>query len=497
MKSFSTRVSLIFCSSFVALSFAQLAAVLAFFYVALLQSEKRELDELAHRIEAELQGPGGHHGPGDNIDGVVSAINEKIAFLFDEDDLNLGYAIFGKDGNKRYDYFSPHAQNPFTSVRAGSGQLYFRRWSGHNACTFYRRLSGRRYDLLVSSAHHFELIDTMLAGLAVVLPVGILIAIFLGRALSRRVVDPMNKIAATARRVEHGDLGARIENLPTGDEVEYVVNVLNATLEKLQTSFERIQQFSADVAHEFKTPLTAMRGDMEVSLRKPRSAEEYQATLARCIEEIADLNRFIESLLVLATPDEGRARQRFRTVDLGELLGEVQEHLEAFAETQNVRLETTGDGAATVLGDRALLHQLLYNLVHNAIKFSSPGDIVKVSSTCRQGDVQIEVVDSGCGIPEEHVDKIFDRLYQADSSRNVGHGLGLAIVKWIAELHRGAISVQSLPGEGSSFTVRLPTQSSGKLLAVGASGFPGRVSFMSPWSPPSFGRRCVAGSGCR
>jgi len=220
-----------------------------------------------------------------------------------------------------------------------------------------------------------------------------------------------------------------------------------------------VRQFSADASHELRTPLTIMRGEIELALRNPKNLEEYRAVLESALEEIMRMTAIIDNLLVLAKADQGRYHADFSEVDLGALVRELYEDSEVLAERKDIRVALRETADIRIVGDRLRLRQLILNLIDNAIKYTPQGGTVTLALGREDGSARIEVSDTGIGIPADEQGKIFDRFYRVDKARSRelgGSGLGLSIAKWIAELHRGTITVRSSPHEGSTFTVLLP-----------------------------------------
>jgi len=310
--------------------------------------------------------------------------------------------------------------------------------------------------VLVSDALHFELAERLAESIAVAFLVVIVLSIPAGYLTSRRILRPFLAIDGAATRIRRGDLKARIEPVARSPEVTRLIGALNATFAELESSFSRVQQFSADAAHELNTPLTALRGNLEVCLAKERTVEEYQAVLAESVEEVSRLSSMVRDLLLLASPGGADRRARFAPVDIAPLVQGILERLGFIAQESGIRLVPRVTGDARVLGDAVLLQRTLYNLVHNAIRYSPRGTQVEVTASRRDDTVVIEVKDQGIGIPADQREHVFERFYRLDPGRTGGAGLGLSLVKWIVELHNGRIEVESEPGNGSLFRVCLP-----------------------------------------
>jgi heavy metal sensor kinase len=323
---------------------------------------------------------------------------------------------------------------------------------------FLYRYEGDGYLIFVSKERHFELVERLAhAALGAVL-LAIALAVPAGYFLTRRLLAPVEAIGQTVERIKSGDLSARVPGGAGRDEISRLIERLNETFDRLDASFRQVSQFSADAAHELKTPLTALRGSLEVCLARDRAPDEYQIVLAESIEEVAALSRIVDDLLLLARPDYADPQRIFVPVDLAHVARDTTERLDVLAQERGVRIQLRAPGPCWVAGIESLLQRLCCNLLHNAVKFSPHGATVTVAVAIAGTDVTLAVTDQGNGIPPDEQPRVFDRFYQVDRSRSSGGtGLGLALAKWIAERHRGAIRVDSAPGKGSTFRVTLPS----------------------------------------
>jgi two-component system heavy metal sensor histidine kinase CusS len=242
-------------------------------------------------------------------------------------------------------------------------------------------------------------------------------------------------------------------------EMAELAAALQQMMTRLQDGFERLSQFSADLAHDFRTPIGNLLGQTQVALSSERSTEEYQALLASNVEEYERLARMIENMLFLARAENARVAMLPLSLDVARELSGIADYFEGLAETCGVAVAVAADGATTVHADPLLLRRAVSNLVANAIRYTPKGEAVAISAS-RAGDgTRVAVSNPGPGIAPEHVAKLFDRFFRADPARaNSGEssGIGLAIVKSIMDLHHGRVDVRSEPGGMTTFTLFFP-----------------------------------------
>ena len=279
-----------------------------------------------------------------------------------------------------------------------------------------------------------------------------------GAWLAARALSPVGEIARTAQRIVRAeDLGQRVPAGPTDDELSQLSATINEMLERLQELFSSQRRFVADVSHELRTPLTAMRGNLELlrrgAARDPAALDESLAAMER---EANRLVRLVGDLLLLAQAEAG-LDIRHEPVALDDLVLEVVRELHPLAD--GVALAPEIAEQVEALGDRDRLKQALLNVVVNALQHTPAGGCVRVALDRVDGHAELRVSDTGEGIVDEDLPRVFDRFYRADKARSRstgGAGLGLAIVKWIAEAHGGSVKATSAPGHGSTFVLELP-----------------------------------------
>ena len=309
-----------------------------------------------------------------------------------------------------------------------------------------------------------EELRTLLFVLLVGLALGVGLAGAAGSFLAWRALLPVAAMADRARRITADHLAERLPVQNDKDELGRLATVFNQTLERLESSFDRLRRFTADASHELRTPLTAIRAVGEVALRESRSSDECRAVIASMLEEADRLTRLVDDLLSLSRADAGEARLVRQDVDLAELAREVANHLAVLAEEKRMTLDVSTPHAVIISADRAVLRRAVVNLLDNAIQYSPTGSAVHIEVRSRGESAVLEVTDQGPGIPAEHHARIFDRFYRVDRARarqSGGTGLGLAIARWAVAAHGGSIDLASTPGQGCTFRILLPRATAG------------------------------------
>jgi heavy metal sensor kinase len=298
------------------------------------------------------------------------------------------------------------------------------------------------------------------AGAAVLaLPIVLAIAGLVGYGLAQGALRPVETMARQADAMTGDDLNLRLPVSDTDDELAHLAKVFNRLLTRIEDSFHQLQRFTSDASHELRTPLAAIRSVGEVSLSRDATREEYRDVIGSMLEEVNRLTVLVENLLEISRADAGRVLFSPTVLSVGELVREATNLLEVLVDEKDQRLVVNDQSDTPVEGDRDFLRQALVNVVHNAVKYSPRAGLIQVDIRPSDGWTAVEVRDSGPGIPEEHLVRVFDRFYRVDDSRSReagGVGLGLAIAKWAVEAHGGRIVVSSPPGGGATFRIELP-----------------------------------------
>lgn len=306
-----------------------------------------------------------------------------------------------------------------------------------------------------------DTLSALLLVLSIAYPVTLVVASSGGVLLAGRALSPIDRLTRLARRISAEDLSQRLDLPLPDDELGRLARTFDEMIARLEDAFRRQRQFTADASHELRTPLTAIKGQVEVALNRPRGAEAYRDVLETVNTEVDRLIRLVGSLLTLARADAGQIPIAPEAVTVPDLVAGAVEQVGPAARQKAIELSLAGGPAVGLRADEDLLLQLLLNLLDNAIKSTSAGGRVTVGWRVSDRHLELSVGDTGAGIDAEHLPRIFDRFYRVDKARSRaegGAGLGLSISRWIAEAHGGSISVESVPNQGSTFTVRLPIE---------------------------------------
>ncbi len=303
----------------------------------------------------------------------------------------------------------------------------------------------------------------LLKSMLLIAPIVLAASVFLGYWLASTSVQPLLGIIDELEAIQDGrSLHRRLAVPVSNDEMSRLAVTINGMLARLEQSFASLRRFTADASHELKTPLMVLRAGVERGLTHPKTPQEVMQSLDETLDQIRQMTEMVDNLLTLARADEGRAPLALEDCDVRDLVADVSETAGMLGEEAQVIVTTQMPEYPVLLAvDRHRIRELLLNLVTNAIKYTPAGGQVGLSLSESEEAVTLVVSDSGIGIAPGDLPHIFDRFWRADPARSrtgerPGTGLGLAITKWIAEAHGGSITVQSRPGRGSMFMVRLP-----------------------------------------
>jgi heavy metal sensor kinase len=405
---------------------------------------------------------------------TVPKLREEASEAYDLEHSGDFLQIYDEDGN--WIFRAPSLErNRFPPIApgVGKGTSFQNRQLGNKPFRFITQsieVNGRSYtvqtgvptDQIIATLSLFRRYLLMLA------PLLLLAAASGGYWLSRRALSPVDAITRTARNIGGSNLGNRLEKLTTGDELQRLSDTLNEMLARIESAFLRVTQFTADASHELRTPISLIRTEAEIALRKSRGNEEYREALRHVLLEAERTSSLVEELLSLARADSGRENVHLTILDLRSAIAEIANEWRQLVESRNLQFtQAIADCELPVLADRMALQRLLAILLDNAVKYTPPPGVVELRLEARNGNAVICVRDTGIGIAEQDQSKIFERFYRVDKARSReqgGAGIGLAIADWIVQQHHGSIAAQSSIGNGSSFVVELPIQPASAVL---------------------------------
>jgi heavy metal sensor kinase len=297
-------------------------------------------------------------------------------------------------------------------------------------------------------------------------PVVLIIGAIGGVSFATFSFRKINQIVEAAKRITADRLQERIPPHPADDEIGRIVSTFNEMISRLDVSFQRIREFSADASHELRTPLSVMRTQLESALSGKATLAEMRQNIAGCLDATLRMASTIDNLLVLARADAGQEGLVRERVDMRELVKETHAESILLASQKSITVTLGALDPVAVSGDAARLRQMILCLIDNAIKYNVAGGKIRMELVRAGETAELRVTDSGIGIPESEIPRIFDRFYRVDKTRSRelgGAGLGLSIVRWIVAAHGGSVMVKSTIGEGTMFAVTLPVLSESRL----------------------------------
>ena len=296
---------------------------------------------------------------------------------------------------------------------------------------------------------------------AIFLPATLLLIGIGASWLSRKALKPVGQIAATVERITADQLDKRLPPATTNDEIGRLTSVLNGMIDRIQQSFEQARRFSADASHELKTPLTILRGEIEIALSSGHLSAATEKIMLNLLEETGRLGQIVDGLLLLSQADAGKLQMGSDEVDLGALIGDLSDDIEILAAPLALTVETKLAPGAIISGSAQFLRQLVTNLFDNAIKYNVPDGTIRAELTVQEAHAIFTIANTGAEVPPEHRDRIFDRFHRAESSRTReraqgGQGLGLSICREIALAHRGTLTLVPSEPDWTKFQLTLP-----------------------------------------
>jgi heavy metal sensor kinase len=453
------RLTLWYCAMFAAA--AVLLSLSSWWMLrrSVVATEYHELQERAEDVQLLLT----QLGP----DATPESLQQKFTEIYRVKDDGKYLQILDQDGNWLYrskrmidEGLRPAAPRDLppqgTIVDFHLGTRYVR------ALAYPIQANGRAYSVQTGIALNksMVLLSTFGTQLLLLTPAVLILAAIGGHFMSRKALAPVAAIATEARRINDKNLDIRLPITATEDEISHLSETLNQMLARVESGMRSIRDFTANAAHELRTPLALIRAEVEVSLSKPREAEVYREACEQVQLEAVRMTGLIDSLLILARADAGMEALHFESLDANDLILKVGEKWKTTMRLALLDFSVeTAPEPAFVCGDMNGLQRLLTILLDNAVQYTQTGGSVNLRVAREDGQTIFIVRDTGIGIAPEHQPKVFDRFYRVDRTRGgttCGSGLGLALAKWVAERHDTCISLRSTVGEGTSFAFTLP-----------------------------------------
>lgn len=300
-------------------------------------------------------------------------------------------------------------------------------------------------------------LNNIKVALFVLFPITVLVTGLMGAFLAAVTLHPVNSMIYTIRRISAENMRMRLKIPGTKDEIQKLAETFNNMLERLELAFTSQKKLFEDLSHELKTPLTILKGEFEVILKKMRSPSEYEKTLKSALEEVDRMTRLAGNLLILARLESKEVFPEKKRLDLNLVMRGIVNSIKGIAESKNIEISYKAGSELFLEGDEDQLKTMFLNILDNAVKYTKSGGRISVALEAQGSSAIVKISDTGIGISSEEIARVFDRFYRTDNARiTTGFGLGLGIAKSIAEAHGGAIGVESRPSEGTVFTVSLP-----------------------------------------
>jgi heavy metal sensor kinase len=374
--------------------------------------------------------------------------------------------VFLTDGSRAYPSPSSAARSfPWPAVKSGDPERFLRVNSAGQTYWVLTRpftLDNQSLFLMAAApeAGNLLALNRFLLGLLASAPILLLVSSAGGYWVGRRALKPVDRITSTVQSISIRNLSERLPVVDTGDELQRLTETCNAMLARLESSVNRIKQFTADASHELRAPLSFTRTVAEVALRNPQIDRESRQAFEEIVDEGAKAAVLLGDMLTLARADSDYSDVVWEPVDLVAVIESVCEKARPVANERRLTLSISLDKeqAVDVMGDFPTLRRLLWILLDNALKYTPAPGRIEVTLSASSTEATVLVSDSGIGIAQSDLPYIFDRFYRADPSRSQveGSGLGLSIAKWIAEMHKGNLSAISEEYGGATFRIALP-----------------------------------------
>jgi len=325
---------------------------------------------------------------------------------------------------------------------------------------YHLESDGHRIEVIVaqSLAPSLAVIDSFQQMLLITIACGTIVLCIIAWIIARRSLRPLRELSATMEKISYDKLDSRLDRENSVLELKQLSTSFNSLLDRLGNAFDSQKRLVADASHELKTPVAVIKTQCDVILQRKRTAEEYVEALETIEESAVNISKLVNDLLSLARLDAGIvSRENFQTIRLSDCISHTINQTSPLAEQKQIAISVEDSGEVQLKGAETQLKEALLNLVENAIRYNREGGKVFIKTAAGPDRAVITVRDNGIGMPEDVLEKIFERFFRGDSQRSTeGTGLGLSIVKSVVDAHNGSITCESTPGKGTCFTVTLP-----------------------------------------
>ncbi len=418
-----------------------------------------ETDWISRLVDVER----GRMGAVQHLDSLSADVEERILEHFTLNPRNYVVILSSLGGDILYESEFGDTLLP-TPSSLPPGRTVLTSFTGSRGINW--RLASQRADpFMIQVAYTEETTEKVLHHLLsiflVIAPVVLVFAVGGGWLMATVALRPIVDVTQRANRITVERLNERIPARPVPDEIGALIATMNDMIGRLQISFRKMKELFVSIAHELKTPLTIMKGEAEFALTSGLTPENAEQLVVSYLEEIARISRIVDDLLTIARADAGQLSIDHQPVDISLLLQDLYDDASILASDKHITVSYAPGVPAVVSGDASRLRQLFRALLTNAIQYTNEGGSVGITCLCDRHTLEISVRDTGIGIPRDDLQNIFEPFYRSQDARDrvkSGSGLGLSVARRIAEAHNGSIRVESTPGAGSCFTVRLPLQ---------------------------------------
>jgi heavy metal sensor kinase len=395
--------------------------------------------------------------------GIRSSLGMGTSFYMVFDD--LGNELYRSPQVGEYNLDVP-PENPSDRIRFLKEGSYVANQNSliHSLRTASKRINVRGTGIVIEVVEPLNGVDLALLYFERFLLIGVPVLMGLGTFgafwITRRALAPVDRITMDARSITANNLSGRLAVPKAVDELRRLSETLNQMLDRIETSFKSIRQFTADASHELRAPMTLIHAAADFSLRRDRSKEELQDAMGRILRESKRTTALVDDLLLIARSDSDQAAFERNSIDLSSMLNDVSTQASTLAQAKHIKIVPKIPNQAVVIaGDELSIRRLFMALVDNAVKYTPEHGTVWIHLDIENKQAVIQIRDTGLGISNDDLPRVFDRFWRADKVRSRdegGTGLGLAIAKGITERHGGTLRVESQLGHGSTFSVRLP-----------------------------------------